>query len=97
MIKIAENWAIEKDPYCLILKQRHVRGKEAKVPGEEFWVNVAYCRDLPDLVKSMVDKELFSHEDGTVFINNYLVSLEYITNMVKKHVSELAQEEISKK
>lgn len=96
MIKITDNWAIERDEYCLILKRRVV-SKKGKNAGKEKWTTYGYYRDLPQIVKAMVDKELFSVKVGEGFTFNYHSSLENIVSLVKKHVSRSLQEEISEK
>lgn len=80
MIKIAEDWAIEKDKYCLILKKRRV------VKKEDVWDAESYHKDIPQLIKAMVDRELFSEENGDCFAYKYYTSLKTIENMVRKVV-----------
>lgn len=97
MITITPDWAIEKDYYCLVLKHRSFLSEKSATPGEEVWKTEGYYGNLTQLVKGMVDIELFSESMGEGFTVTYFKSLQRIINMVELACQEHAQATISEK
>lgn len=73
-IKIGEKWVITSDQHQFILNQIFVRGSEAKNPGEEYMVAVAYYPTIKSLVSGLLNRELKASDSKT--LNELLVCVE---------------------
>jgi hypothetical protein len=93
MFKIAENWAIEKDVYCFMLKRRAI----SKNKGQETWAVEGYYSNIPQALAGLLNKELLSEQKTAEFEQMYKASLERIENMVEKGLLQCRDEEISNK
>ena len=76
MIIINENYRIEQDEYCFMLKERKVR-KKGKNIGSEVWDTLSYHRDVSGALMSYRNRRIksLSQADTDVKIENWISSI----------------------
>lgn len=76
MIIINENYRIESDEYCFMLKERKVR-KTGKNIGSEVWDTISYQRDASGALMSYRNRRIksLSQADTDVKIEEWISSI----------------------
>ncbi len=57
-IRIGKKHAIVSIPMNIVLREKKVRGKDSKQPGEEYWIDIGYFGKVEDALNALLDEKI---------------------------------------